>query len=634
MPLSLLTAAIIITAAAICNPAALGIQYAGADDDDYDYIENSPDNTIVIFKYQTEDMPFLLGGATFLITPNPYSYTAVYYHSYNSTDGELFAGDALVITDNNDLLDSDPTEGIIELQGVNPGTYGIMEINTSAGFMVNEDPVAVEISEDAPVGSAEFFSQLVGDTVQSGEPAPVQPPQMDSAGLVKVQSFNATVNGVKVLSASDIPVSMIISAGQANAVNGSGLFPQPVVLGSKVDGSADLLSLLEMLGVPQYDAPDENALSGNVYVPAPWMVNDNSTSGGKLVLIPTLDAVFPGMDILLNVEGQDLGLASSRLDSISIPLGAEGHEVGFKFKVIDGIPEGMPPAPGGNPAFFLDIESSGDIDLSDSASFDGHPKVNFKVAKDMATGAPPLSDGCPDVRFYLLDHTASAWQAQSPAPFRDPARDVSAGGVVVQCAYTQELEHFSSYVVSGSGTGTPTPALFIMSVSDTVTVAGGASGTSSSVSAGGSPGAGGGGGSGGGVMLGPGAPPSTEQLFVASTNRVVVGSITLESLQGATLAGAKVGQQVLVSSQITSAPGQTERQPYAFIVQVVDADGFTASLTWVEGSLDPGQTVKQSSSWTAGAPGDYTVNVLVWDGIGEAPKPLSEKKIAGVEVKE
>ena len=82
----------------------------------------------------------------------------------------------------------------------------------------------------------------------------------------------------------------------------------------------------------------------------------------------------------------------------------------------------------------------------------------------------------------------------------------------------------------------------------------------------------------------------------------------------------KVNKQVQITSDVTN--NQDRPQPFAYLVQIQNQDGVVVSLSWLTGSLDPGQSLNPSQSWTPAMPGTYNAQIFVWAGINN-PDALS-----------
>ena len=82
----------------------------------------------------------------------------------------------------------------------------------------------------------------------------------------------------------------------------------------------------------------------------------------------------------------------------------------------------------------------------------------------------------------------------------------------------------------------------------------------------------------------------------------------------------KVNKQVQITSDVTN--NQDKTQPFAYLIQIQNHDGVVVSLSWLTGSLDSGQSLSPSQSWTPVSPGTYTAQIFVWAGINN-PDALS-----------
>ena len=96
---------------------------------------------------------------------------------------------------------------------------------------------------------------------------------------------------------------------------------------------------------------------------------------------------------------------------------------------------------------------------------------------------------------------------------------------------------------------------------------------------------------------------------------------------------ALVDTQVQITADLTN--NQDRDQPFAYLVQIQDENGVTISLSWITGSLGPGQFMNPSQSWTPTNPGKYTAQIFVWESV-DNPDALSEPltiKINAVETR-
>jgi|SRR5690242_4757555 len=82
----------------------------------------------------------------------------------------------------------------------------------------------------------------------------------------------------------------------------------------------------------------------------------------------------------------------------------------------------------------------------------------------------------------------------------------------------------------------------------------------------------------------------------------------------------KVNKQVQITADVTN--GQDRTQPFAYLVQIQNQNGVVVSLSWLTGSLDAGQSLNPSQSWTPVLAGTYTAQIFVWESINN-PDALS-----------
>ena len=99
----------------------------------------------------------------------------------------------------------------------------------------------------------------------------------------------------------------------------------------------------------------------------------------------------------------------------------------------------------------------------------------------------------------------------------------------------------------------------------------------------------------------------------------IQGDISSATLKNGTWE-TKINKQVQITSDVTN--NQDRTQPFAYLVQIQNHDGVVVSLSWLTGSLDSGQSLNPSQSWTPTSPGTYTAQIFVWAGINN-PDALS-----------
>ena len=81
-----------------------------------------------------------------------------------------------------------------------------------------------------------------------------------------------------------------------------------------------------------------------------------------------------------------------------------------------------------------------------------------------------------------------------------------------------------------------------------------------------------------------------------------------------------VDHQVQITADLTN--NQKRDQPFAYLVQIQNEDGITISLSWITGSLAPGQSMSPSQSWTPTEIGRYNAQIFVWESV-DNPDALS-----------
>ena len=116
-------------------------------------------------------------------------------------------------------------------------------------------------------------------------------------------------------------------------------------------------------------------------------------------------------------------------------------------------------------------------------------------------------------------------------------------------------------------------------------------------------GAGGGAGAGGGG--GPG--PDPEQPAINTTGMTVAFRDDPYA--------ASVGQQVPIAAYLAN--GQAHAQGFIYIVQVLDADGNTVTVSRVTSTVRAGQVISLSTPWISNEAGTYTATAFVWEPVDE-----------------
>jgi predicted secreted protein with PEFG-CTERM motif len=385
-------------------------------------VNNTKTQVLTIFNFQTEENPFLAGNATFLIMPNPYAYTT------NSTDYlDLTTWFNFVVTDNG-KFDVDPTPGIIELVGVNNGTYSIMQIKGSPGFGMSPYP---EASDDifGRTGFSYVTQTFVNFTTTS---ATIDPPLISDEMFSTLQNKGAKINSVTISSSNDLPPAMIVNKNQKMTASP----PETVAFTTSFSSNTSPSTVFNTLGIPTYSTPKSLVVSDqSVFIPPVFVAP--VLGGGNFMMSPILDEINPGLNMVLRFDNVPQGTTHPLLEAVELPMSTHGTNVGVSLKIDTSNPSGVP-IPSGNVVLFIDFQGIGDVDFSDPTSYSIKPTLHFNVEKDGVS--------CPAVVVYLLD--SGHWHEVTPGPQRNPDGDTSH-----TCAYNIGVEHFSSYLVVRNSEG-------------------------------------------------------------------------------------------------------------------------------------------------------------------------------------
>lgn len=106
----------------------------------------------------------------------------------------------------------------------------------------------------------------------------------------------------------------------------------------------------------------------------------------------------------------------------------------------------------------------------------------------------------------------------------------------------------------------------------------------------------------------------TSVFALTELERASISDPRLEtSLGGALGNDVNVDQQFQISADITN--HQDKSQNFVYLVQVKDKTGFVVYVAWITGQLTPDQKFGAARSWTPNEPGEFTVEIFVWEGI-------------------
>ena len=108
--------------------------------------------------------------------------------------------------------------------------------------------------------------------------------------------------------------------------------------------------------------------------------------------------------------------------------------------------------------------------------------------------------------------------------------------------------------------------------------------------------------------------------IVPPLERAPATSLRIVNTFGSSIDAVSIDQQVQITADLSN--GQDRDQDFAYLIQIQNSEGVTVSLSWIAGSLSPGQSFSPSASWTPTSVGTYTVTAFVWESI-DNPTALS-----------
>ena len=108
--------------------------------------------------------------------------------------------------------------------------------------------------------------------------------------------------------------------------------------------------------------------------------------------------------------------------------------------------------------------------------------------------------------------------------------------------------------------------------------------------------------------------------IVPPLERAPASNLRIVDTFGSSIDAVSIDQQVQITADLSN--GQDRDQDFAYLIQIQNSDGVTVSLSWIAGSLSPGQSFSPSASWTPTSAGTYDVTAFVWESI-DNPTALS-----------
>jgi hypothetical protein len=107
---------------------------------------------------------------------------------------------------------------------------------------------------------------------------------------------------------------------------------------------------------------------------------------------------------------------------------------------------------------------------------------------------------------------------------------------------------------------------------------------------------------------------------VPPLERAPIATCRVVDAFGNSLSSVSVDQQVQITCDVSN--GQDREQPFAYLVQIQDANGVTVQLAWITGSLSPGQSFSPALSWIPQQAGAFDATTFVWESV-DNPTALS-----------
>ena len=119
--------------------------------------------------------------------------------------------------------------------------------------------------------------------------------------------------------------------------------------------------------------------------------------------------------------------------------------------------------------------------------------------------------------------------------------------------------------------------------------------------------------------------------FIIIPIHSVVAEPTLEMSEMLHKYTIQAGKLIKVKSEVAN--NTPTMLTFAYIVQIKDSNNVTVQLSWMDGiKVAPKEKIEAMQSWVPEKPGEYTVDIFVWQSIAN-PDPMSpvRKAIAVVE---
>ncbi len=85
----------------------------------------------------------------------------------------------------------------------------------------------------------------------------------------------------------------------------------------------------------------------------------------------------------------------------------------------------------------------------------------------------------------------------------------------------------------------------------------------------------------------------------------------------------EVNKQIQIIADVTN--NQDIKQPFVYIIEVLNDEGKVVLLNWLSGTLEPHQSISPAQSWIPSKTGTYTAQIFNWpclDNCGAISEPL------------
>jgi hypothetical protein len=107
---------------------------------------------------------------------------------------------------------------------------------------------------------------------------------------------------------------------------------------------------------------------------------------------------------------------------------------------------------------------------------------------------------------------------------------------------------------------------------------------------------------------------------IPATERIQNSQITISDSFGNKLQSFSTNNQVQIVGTITNE--QNFKQQFVYLFQVKDSNDAVLSVSWIQGEINPNQSLDVSQSWLPLKSGDHTIETFVWTSLA-SPIPLS-----------